>query len=103
MLGQILSQSEFYERLSESYDQMISWPTRFGIESSFFKKLINDYKLRSSLDVACSTGFHVVLLRRMGVDAVGIDASPGMIAKARSNAIACGVNVECILGDMNRI
>jgi len=103
MLKQVLPQFEFFERLSESYDQMISWPTRLGIESSFFKTLINDYKLRSYLDVACSTGFHVILLRRMGVDAVGIDASPKMIAKARSNALACGVNVECILGDMNRL
>lgn len=103
MVKQVLPQFEFFEKLSESYDQMISWPDRLGNESSFFKTLINDYKIRSYLDVACSTGFHVILLRRMGVDAVGIDASPKMIAKARSNAIACGVNVECILDDMNRL
>ncbi len=100
MRRQVLPQIEFYNKLSDSYDQMISWPTRLEAEASFFKKLVNEHKIKSSLDVACSTGFHVVMLRRMGVDAVGIDASPKMIEKARANSIACGVNVEYILGDM---
>ncbi len=97
----VLSQIEFFDRLSESYDQMISWPTRIGTEGTFFKKLVNDYKLKSSLDVACSTGFHVIMLRRLGLDAVGIDVSPRMIDKARSNSITCGVTVEYILGDFS--
>jgi glycine/sarcosine N-methyltransferase len=95
----ILSQLEFFERLSESYDQLISWPTRIGTEGMFFKKLVSDNKLKSSLDVACSTGFHVIMLRRLGLDAVGIDASPKMIEKAKNNSLTCGVTVEYILGD----
>lgn len=91
---------EFFDRLSDSYDQMISWPARIGSEGGFFKKLVTDYKLRSSLDVACSTGFHVILCRRLGLDAVGLDASPRMIEKARSNSITCGVTVDFILGDV---
>ena len=47
----ILPQLEFYNQLSESYDQMISWPTRIGAEGMFFKKLVSDLKLKSSLDV----------------------------------------------------
>jgi len=65
----------------------------------FFKKLVTDNKLKSSLDVACSTGFHVIMLRRLGLDASGIDASPKMIQKARNNSVTCGVTVEYILGD----
>src|SRR5262245_14520933 len=99
----ILSQLEFFERLSESYDQLISWPTRIGTEGMFFKKLVSDNKLKSSLDVACSTGFHVIMLRRLGLDAVGIDASPKMIEKARTNSVTCGVTVEYILGDFNNM
>ncbi len=95
----VLSQIEFFEELSDSYDQMFSWPTRISIEGTFFKKLVNEYKLKSSLDVACSTGFHVIMLRRMGLDSVGIDASPRMIEKAKNNSITCGVTVEYILGD----
>src|SRR5262245_10802223 len=99
----ILSQLEFFERLSDSYDQLISWPTRIGTEGMFFKKLVSDNKLKSSLDVACSTGFHVIMLRRMGLDAVGIDASPRMIEKARTNSVTCGVTVEYILGDFTNM
>jgi len=95
----ILSQLEFFELLSESFDQLISWPTRIGTEGMFFKKLVTDNKLKSSLDVACSTGFHVIMLRRLGLDASGIDASPKMIQKARTNSVTCGVTVEYILGD----
>ena len=91
---------EFFDRLSDCYDQMISWPARIGSEGAFFKKLVSDYKLKSSLDVACSTGFHVILCRRLGLDAVGLDASPRMIEKARANSITCGVTVDYILGDM---
>jgi len=99
----ILPQLEFYNQLSESYDQMISWPTRIGAEGMFFKKLVSDLKLKSSLDVACSTGFHVIMFRRLGLDAVGVDASPKMIERARANAITCGVTVEYILGDFSNL
>src|SRR5436190_1211036 len=99
----ILPQLEFYNQLSESYDQMISWPTRIGAEGMFFKKLVTDLKLKSSLDVACSTGFHVIMFRRLGLDAVGVDASPKMIERARANAITCGVTVEYILGDFSNL
>ncbi|WP_394841720.1 methyltransferase domain-containing protein [Pendulispora brunnea] len=36
------------------------------------------------LDVGCGTGDHVAELRARGVDAVGVDASPDMIARARA-------------------
>src|SRR4030095_7827009 len=94
----ILSQIEFFDRLSDSYDQMISWPARIGTEGTFFKKLVSDHKLKSSLDVACSTGFHVIMLRRLGLDSVGIDASPKMIERAKRNSITCGATVQHILG-----
>jgi glycine/sarcosine N-methyltransferase len=99
----VLPVLEFYDQLSDSYDQMISWPTRIGTEGSFFKKLTTDYKIKSSLDIACSTGFHVIMFRRLGLDAVGVDASPKMIEKARANAVTCGVTVEFILGDFTTL
>jgi SAM-dependent methyltransferase len=99
----ILPILEFYDQLSDSYDQMISWPTRIGTEGTFFKRLATDHKIKSSLDLACSTGFHVIMFRRLGLDAVGVDASPRMIEKARANAVTCGVTVEFILGDFSNL
>jgi len=98
-----MNQSQFHEQISNSYDRIISWPSRLRSESKFFEKIIKQNKVKSSLDVGCSTGFHVVMLRRMGVDSSGIDSSPKMIEKAKANAIACGVNVEYILGDMTQL
>ena len=98
-----MDQSQFHEQISDSYDQIISWSSRLRMESKFFEKIIKQNKVKSSLDVGCSTGFHVVMLRRMGVDSSGIDSSPKMIEKAKANAIACGVNVEYILGDMTQL
>jgi glycine/sarcosine N-methyltransferase len=99
----VLPVLDFFDRLSDSYDQMISWPTRIGAEGTFFKRIVTDYKLKSSLDVACSTGFHVILCRRLGLDAVGLDASPRMIEKARANSVTCGVTVDYILGDVTNL
>jgi 2-polyprenyl-3-methyl-5-hydroxy-6-metoxy-1,4-benzoquinol methylase len=103
MKQKIMDQSQFHEQISNSYDQMISWPSRLRVESKFFEKIIKQNKVKSSLDIGCSTGFHVVMLRRMGIDSSGIDSSPKMIEKAKANAIACGVNVEYILGDMTQL
>lgn len=41
---------------------------------------------RSVLDVCCGTGRQTVLLRRAGFHAIGIDASPAMLAVARKTA-----------------
>ncbi len=94
-----LSSVEFFNQLSDSYDQMMSWQPRISQEGMFFKKLISENKLKSSLSVACTTGFDVVMFRRLGVDAVGIDESPKMIDKARANSVACGVTVDFVCGD----
>jgi SAM-dependent methyltransferase len=95
----ISSSVEFYNQLSDSYDQMMSWQPRINQEGLFFKKLVADNRVKSSLSVACNTGFYVVMFRRLGVDAVGIDDSPKMIDKARANSVACGVTVDFVCGD----
>jgi SAM-dependent methyltransferase len=99
----LLSPVEFHDQLSDSYDQMLSWQTKLGQEGVFFKKLTTDNKIKSSLSVACNTGFYVIMLRRMGLDAVGIDSSPKMIDRAKANALACGVTVDFVWGDYENL
>jgi SAM-dependent methyltransferase len=99
----VLSGSEFYEQFSEFYDQMMAWSARINQEGMFFKKIVSDYKLKSSLDVACGTGFHVIMFRRLGLDAIGVDGSPKMIDKAKANSMACGVTVDFVLGDFHNL
>lgn len=54
------------------------------------RRLVRDELLRAGarrvLDVCCGTGRQVMLLRRAGLCAAGIDASPAMLAAARKAA-----------------
>ena len=43
------------------------------------------------LDVCCGTGRQTLLLRRAGLRALGVDASPAMLGKARGAARAAGI------------
>jgi len=42
------------------------------------------------LDFGCGTGPHVIALAQKGIDAVGFDASPAMIAQARAKMLPTG-------------
>ena len=43
---------EFYDRLGEDYDGMVSWDARLKREEAFFKQLFAAERTRSVLDAA---------------------------------------------------
>lgn len=51
------------------------------------------------LEVACGTGRITLPIARQGVDIVGLDVSPAMIARARHNGAKAGLPVEWIEQD----
>jgi SAM-dependent methyltransferase len=51
------------------------------------------------LDVGCGTGEHVLYLAARGYDAVGIDAAPNAIAKAKKKAIERGLSPRFEIAD----
>lgn len=59
------------------------------------------------LDLGCGAGFDAVLAaRRVGPAgrAIGVDMTPGMIAKARHNAAVLGLdNLEFMMGEIERL
>ena len=50
------------------------------------------HRPRRALDVGCGTGELVCELARLGIESVGVDFSPEMIALARDKAAALGLN-----------
>jgi SAM-dependent methyltransferase len=62
-------------------------------EASFVEAL----GARSVLDAGCGTGRVAIELARRGVEAVGVDADPGMLSAARAKA----PELEWILGDLS--
>ena len=53
--------------------------------------------VRSVLDAGCGTGRVAIELARRGLEAVGVDADPGMLSAARAKA----PELEWILGDLS--
>ena len=54
------------------------------------------------LDIACGPGYHAREAARRGMTAYGIDLRPEMIAFARDQAAADGLDVSWLAGDMRR-
>ncbi len=81
-----------YDHFSTDYDRFVDWPARLAAELPFIVgRVVNPSHV---LDAACGTGMHAVALAQRGYRVAGADPSPGMIARARENATAAGVDVR---------
>jgi len=54
---------------------------------------------RPVLELACGTGRLTIPIAQSGVEIVGLDLSPSMLAHARSKAEAAGVQIQFVEGD----
>jgi len=93
----------FYDSLAPDYDLMTSFDDRFAKERPWFEAIVAGYGIRSALDAGCGTGFHSILLSRLGVTVAGVDASPAMIERARENARRFGAAVILHTGEFSGI
>jgi SAM-dependent methyltransferase len=84
------SVTKFYDTLAPEYDQMTGFESRFAREGPFFKTLIEDHGIGTSLDAGCGTGFHSLLLSRLGVKVTAVDLSGEMLEKLRGHAVVEG-------------
>ncbi len=84
-----------YDAFSTDYDRFVDWPARLAMELPFIERVVSQAEgPRHVLDAACGTGMHAVALARRGWQVAGTDLSPEMIARARANARAAGVEVR---------
>ena len=87
-----------YDALAVDYDRLVE-------EDFWMRQILWDRYLRlfpkgsRMLDVACGTGLDTLFLARAGMDAAGIDASPGMIGQLRAKADRDGLKVDARVGD----
>lgn len=73
-----------FEVSPELYDKIIHWEKRVAHEAPFYRWLFDRFAVRRVLDVACGTGHHAAMFHSWGLAVEGADASPAMIAFARS-------------------
>jgi SAM-dependent methyltransferase len=88
----------FFDSQAETYEQN-GFTQHTVAEVGFFLSLFPLSRGDSVLDVGCGTGRHSIELARRGFQVTGVDQSEGMLAVARRNAAAVGVQLEFVLAD----
>jgi glycine/sarcosine N-methyltransferase len=90
------SVESFYDRLAPDYDAMTTFEKRFIQEEPFFRLLVQRYRIASALDAGSGTGFHSILLARLGVSVTAVDISSRMIAELSRHTAQLGVNIRTV-------
>lgn len=97
------SVADFYDDLAADYDAMTGFERRFVIERPFFRLLVERYGITTALDAGCGTGFHALLLARLGVSTTAVDLSPRMIEKVAAHARELQLHVTAVRSDFQTL
>lgn len=95
--------AQFYDLLAGVYDEMTGFDARFQKEAGFYADLVRTNRIETVLDAGCGTGFHAILLARLGVRATALDSSPQMIAQTARRAAALGLPVATAVSALTDI
>lgn len=90
------SVEEFYDRLAPDYDTMTTFEKRFIQEEPFFRLLVQRYQIGSALDAGCGTGFHSILLARLGVRVTAVDLSSRMLEELARHTSGLGLEIQTL-------
>jgi sarcosine/dimethylglycine N-methyltransferase len=97
-------QEEYNPAFVDKWDELIDWQHRYEAEGGFFKRELEKHGVKTVLDIACGTGFHTVTLTLDGLDVVGADGAPTMLAKAKENAERCGLShIQFVQAEWTRL
>ena len=91
----MLSNEKFFDVVSETYDNMISFKDSVEKKNLLLKEFIND-KTKSAADLGCGTGIDSISLSNLGLKVTAFDISEGMINKAKQNAERENVQINFI-------
>jgi glycine/sarcosine N-methyltransferase len=95
--------AEFYNKLASNYDTMTGFEKRFAAEEPYFRELVRRFSIASAVDAGCGTGFHALLLARLGVDVTGIDISSEMLKRATKHAREMGLKARFVESPFQQI
>lgn len=98
-----LSTEEFYDQISEDYDDFTKSDERFTKIQKTVKSILKKYHMRNALDAACGTGLFAIALKQSGVNVTGADISGSMLDKAVINAQQFNLNMDWLQVPMQQI
>ena len=84
-----MSTQDRYESFADRYDLFRYDPAQVA----FFRRLFVENQITGVLDCACGTGRDLISFHSLGCRIVGADVSPSMLARARTNLTAAGIEV----------
>jgi len=79
-----------YESFAERYDWMIQ---KNPVREEFFRRLFKSHNVSNVLDCACGTGIDLIMFHSFGLNVAGSDLSDAMLAQARKNLAAAGLEI----------
>lgn len=85
------------------YDELVNWDARLTREGPFFRRLFEEYDVRSVADVGAGSGRHAIMYRSWGLDVVAIDPSAEMLELARENAARLDSDVRILEGGFGEV
>ncbi len=88
----------FYDRLSGDYDRMTGFEQRFVRERPFITLLVDRHRITRAVDAGTGTGFHAILLARLGVHVTAIDLSSAMVAALKTHAARENLQITGLVG-----
>lgn len=93
----------FYDEFADEYDLMTQFESRFEKENSVFQKIINQFNLKKVLDAGCGTGFHSILLAKLGCDVTSADISQNMVNLLNSKKASYGVEIKTVVSSFQEL
>ncbi len=95
--------ADFYDRLAPDYDAMTEFEKRFVREKPFFHLLADKYHLSTALDAGAGTGFHAILLARLGLSVTAVDISAEMLRRLEARAAAQRLPIRTLRSSFHRL
>ncbi len=103
MTSNLLDITTFYDQLAPDYDQMTGFEARFVREGPPFKAVVEEHGIVTALDAGCGTGFHSLLLARLGVSVTAVDLSPVMLEKLSAHAAGEGLSIATVSASFQQL
>jgi glycine/sarcosine N-methyltransferase len=91
---------EFYDRLAPDYDTMTTFEKRFIQEEPFFRLLVRRHQIASAVDAGCGSGFHSILLARLGVRVTAVDISSRMLEELARHTAGLGLDIRTMQAEL---
>jgi len=85
---------------ASDYDTFVDWGRRLAREAPFFRAQFEAHGARRVLDAGCGSGMHAIMWAKWGLDIVGVDPDPAMLAQAEANREDARAEVDAAGGSV---